>query len=92
MSSNFATMKNGICVSRRADRNFESLGPVRAPTFYVNAFQHFTSDIVRGVEWRAASVFSEAYSCRQVQILISMMSLNADVDSDMQQSTVAVCV
>ena len=29
-SSNFATMKDGICISRRADRNFESLGPVRA--------------------------------------------------------------
>jgi hypothetical protein len=29
-SSNFATMKEGICISRRADRNFESLGPVRA--------------------------------------------------------------
>ena len=29
-SSNFATMRDGICISRRADRNFESLGPVRA--------------------------------------------------------------
>ena len=30
LTSNFATMKDGICISRRADRNFELLGPVRA--------------------------------------------------------------
>jgi hypothetical protein len=39
-SSNFATMKDGICISRRADRNFEALGPVRIIHHHWRDHQH----------------------------------------------------
>jgi hypothetical protein len=61
-------MKDGICISRRADRNFESLGPVRshASSSHPTNPNRFIADTVRCFKRRQAAIVPRAFCRRQV--------------------------